>query len=685
MTRRGSADPRRCKRRGGRPVAARPRARSPLRPCAGTLPSAGRARRKAARDVGAGFRSSLGSGIAPSTSACRRSRSAGLAPRADCRCSGRSGLVTPRGANARPHRGACRRSCASWASAVAERLRIQAVTRRSSGRRAIGRRIEAPVSAAERPQSSRRPGERLLGIGDRRHRPGAPPIHGASPRGRLPRARAERAARVRSVADQASRQAAAAAPAAARRLRFSPPGLLSSALGAVGYARSGPRFTAGGRPRTARHWRSGLARGRPRECAAMRILDRAPGRGGRRRRGPDHRRPQRHPESRPSRRCAMRAWPICWRSPACIWGWSPAWFSSRVRAPPGDPAARPCAPIKKWAAVVARWWGGFAYLLPGRRDHPHPARLRHGGLVAAGGDAGPPAISLRLVAWAALMVLLVAPESLLECQLPDVLRGGDRPGRGLRAGRPAPGGGRGRRTSATGAPGPLSGLALLLDSPAVIARALATAPFAIFHFNRLAASGCSPTWRCPRTAFWIMPCGDAGRAADALRPGGLALRPWAGASRLVLAPRPSSPAGPGAGRRWRQECRSGAWSAALLGGLWLCLWREPWRDPGACRRSPALLLAALVCDAGPPRPAVSGDGRSPPASIGCPGAGRSAGSPKSTTRAVAGAMARLRTASWPVARRAPTALDRGSDTCSAVLAARPAGRRVDRGRTGDRR
>ena len=137
------------------------------------------------------------------------------------------------------------------------------------------------------------------------------------------------------------------------------------------------------------------------------------------------------------------------------------------------------------------------------------------------------AISMRPVAWAASIVLLLAPESLLgpsfQMSFAAVV--------GLVAGYEAiegrfPGRARGRSRDAHWAwrlTLYFSGVALT----SVIA-ASATAPFAIYHFNRVAAYGLAANLiAVPVTALWIMPWGllslflmPLGLAAFALVPMG---------------------------------------------------------------------------------------------------------------------------------------------------------------------
>ena len=232
-------------------------------------------------------------------------------------------------------------------------------------------------------------------------------------------------------------------------------------------------------------------------------------------------------------------------------------------------------PIKKWAAVAALA-GAAAYLVLVGATIPTQRAFLMIGLVLLAVLLDRTAISMRPVAWAASIVLLLAPESLLgpsfQMSFAAVV--------GLVAGYEAiegrfPGRARGRSRDAHWAwrlTLYFSGVALT----SVIA-ASATAPFAIYHFNRVAAYGLAANLiAVPVTALWIMPWGllslflmPLGLAAFALVPMGWGIEAvvgiaglvagWPGAVRLV-------PAMPVA-----------ALAAVALGGLWLCLWRRRWR------------------------------------------------------------------------------------------------------------
>lgn len=215
------------------------------------------------------------------------------------------------------------------------------------------------------------------------------------------------------------------------------------------------------------------------------------------------------------------------------------------------------------------------------------------------------ALSLRLVAWSAIIVLLVAPESLtgasFQMSFAAVVA--------LIAGWESAAPWRRRlheRAEVSRHPwiwrlGAALGASLLTT----LIASIATGAFAAYHFNRLSLLGVvANLLGVPLTGFWIMPWGllamllmPFGLEAVALVPMGwgvdvlnaIAFRvaAWPDAAMLV-------PSLPGA-------------SLWLLtaGGLWLCLWRRRWRYAG-------LPVAAIGLMLGPP-PApdllMSEDGR----------------------------------------------------------------------------
>jgi competence protein ComEC len=135
---------------------------------------------------------------------------------------------------------------------------------------------------------------------------------------------------------------------------------------------------------------------------------------------------------------------------------------------------------------------------------------------------------------------------------------------------------------------------------------LATAPFAVYHFNRIAWYGLAANVvAVPLTALWIMPWA---LVAFALMPFGaeqLALVPMGWGIEVMLAVARRVAAWPGAVSLvpvmpiW-------ALVSIALGGLWLCLWRRPWRLLGVLPILAGALAASLAV---PPDVLASGDAK----------------------------------------------------------------------------
>ncbi|MDH3967421.1 MAG: ComEC family competence protein [Rhodospirillales bacterium] len=257
-------------------------------------------------------------------------------------------------------------------------------------------------------------------------------------------------------------------------------------------------------------------------------------------------------------------------------------------------------PIKKWAAIAAAC-GAFAYLCLVGAPVPTQRAFLMVSLVLLAVVLDRSALSLRLVAWAAFAVLLIAPESLLSASFQMSFAAVT----GLVAGYEALGA-RGR--AAVAERGAAGRLALYLGGVAltsVIAIA-ATAPFAVYHFNRMAWYGLAANLvAVPLTGFWIMPWA---LLAFVLLPFGLealALVPMGWGLGAVIAVAETIASLPGAVLPVRAMPTAGL-LLMVAGGLWLCLWRRPWRLAGLALVLAGLAGAALVR---PPDLLASGDGK----------------------------------------------------------------------------
>jgi competence protein ComEC len=273
-------------------------------------------------------------------------------------------------------------------------------------------------------------------------------------------------------------------------------------------------------------------------------------------------------------------------------------------------------PIKKWAAVAALlsaagYFGVTDQSAPTERAFIMAALLFLAVLVDR------TAISMRTTAWAALAILAVEPESLLgasfQLSFAAVVAlvaafemwqerrdsGDERDGlprdEGGGAGMPAAPvdatsqglrrelrriGWRARRDSGERAWWS-SGLVYLGGIiGTTIVTTVATAPFLVYHFGRFTSYGLAANLvAIPVTGAWIMPWAVA---AFALMPFGLeklALIPMGWGVGLVNEVARVVSSWPGAVIAV-PAIPLAAVAAMSLGGLWLCLWRRPWRLGG---------------------------------------------------------------------------------------------------------
>ena len=243
------------------------------------------------------------------------------------------------------------------------------------------------------------------------------------------------------------------------------------------------------------------------------------------------------------------------------------------------PAVALSYPIKKWAAVVA-WLGAFVYFGLSGGSVPTERAFIMVSLSLLAILADRRAISLRVLAWAALLVLLLRPESLLTASFQlsfaavaaliaayeAVQRGGAM--QRLLEGR-EPGGparlGRGLVLFFAG----LAGTSLVAG--------LATAPLALFHFQQIASFGLLANMiAIPLASFVVMPLIILSLLLMPFQLEPLVL-PWLGAAlQALLALAGEISSWPGAVQRYSELPLWGALSA-VAAGAWLCLWRGSWR------------------------------------------------------------------------------------------------------------
>ncbi len=259
-------------------------------------------------------------------------------------------------------------------------------------------------------------------------------------------------------------------------------------------------------------------------------------------------------------------------------------------------------PIKKWAALAAIM-AAFAYLLisgatiPTRRAFIMTAIV----LLAVIFDRG--VISMRPVALAALAILLIAPESLLSISFQlsfaavialvagyEAVRSRAHAARGR--------GRRGRRRWLA-----RIGLYFAMVVLSTVIAELAIAPFAAYHFNRIVSFGLVANLiAIPVMGFWIMPAIVAAFALMPLGLEGLALTPMYAGIDVVLKVAHEVASWPGSTIHV-PALPTATLIAIAVGGLWLCLWRRPWRFAGL-----AVIGGGLAFGLMAPRPDLLVDG-----------------------------------------------------------------------------
>ncbi len=258
-------------------------------------------------------------------------------------------------------------------------------------------------------------------------------------------------------------------------------------------------------------------------------------------------------------------------------------------------------PIKKWAAAAALT-GAFGYMLLTGATVPTQRAFLMVALVLGAVMLDRSALSMRLVAFAAVVILLIAPNSITGPSFQMSFAAVAALIAGFEVLR--------RPLSRLSGEGGLGRRALIYVAGVLITTliaGLATAPFALYHFNRLAVFGLAANLGAvPLTAFWIMPFATL---AYLLMPLGLeeiALKPMAWGIEAVIAIAENISARPGASYYLPTMP---LWGLGLvtMGGLWLVLWRRPWRLAGLGAIGVGLLsfLAAPAPDL-----LIAGDGRS---------------------------------------------------------------------------
>lgn len=225
-------------------------------------------------------------------------------------------------------------------------------------------------------------------------------------------------------------------------------------------------------------------------------------------------------------------------------------------------------PIKKYAAAAAIL-GAFAYLLISGATIPTQRAFLMVSIVMFAVMIDRTAISMRLVAISAFGVLLLAPESLLSASFQMSFAAVV----GLVAVYEASGPSLSRIRRRGGVFGSRIGLFIAATALTTLVASTATAPFAIFHFNRIALYGLAANLiAVPVMAMWIMPFGLLSFLLMPLGLESLGLAPMGWGIEVVLSVADTISALPGAVAMVPPMPTAGLVIVAL-GGLWLCLIR----------------------------------------------------------------------------------------------------------------
>jgi competence protein ComEC len=199
------------------------------------------------------------------------------------------------------------------------------------------------------------------------------------------------------------------------------------------------------------------------------------------------------------------------------------------------------------------------------------------------------AISMRSVAWAACAILLVTPEALVGASLQMSFAA-------VVALVAAYEGTRDYRMRQRIGSGPLRRAGLYVAGIALtsVVATLATAPYSVFHFNRLALYGVvANVLAVPLTGLWVMPWAVAAFLLMPFGLEGLALTPmsWGVEGIIEIAERVAG--WPGAVLLVPVMPLAGL-AAITLGGLWLCLWAGRWRLLGLVAIAAGIATIAFV-------------------------------------------------------------------------------------------
>ncbi len=243
-------------------------------------------------------------------------------------------------------------------------------------------------------------------------------------------------------------------------------------------------------------------------------------------------------------------------------------------------------PARKVAAAVAIAVAAGYMLLAGATVPTQRAFIMIAiALVAVIVDRDP--ISMRLLAWAALIVLVLRPESILGASFQLSFAAVT----ALIAVYEAPAVRDRLRTTAADDPLRRAAAYLIGVAATTLIASTATTPFAAFHFQTVPTYGVfANLLAVPVTAFWIMP---AGLLSVLAMPAGLdawTVPVMAAGIDVVLWIAHVAARLPGASLAL-SVLPTAFLALVALGGLWLALWQRPWRWAGLAPIALGVLLA----------------------------------------------------------------------------------------------
>jgi competence protein ComEC len=253
-------------------------------------------------------------------------------------------------------------------------------------------------------------------------------------------------------------------------------------------------------------------------------------------------------------------------------------------------------PIKKWAAFVAIAGALFYTLLAGATV-PTQRSFVMMGLVLAAIIVDRQGISMRFVAIAATIILAFQPEALLNASFQmsfaavvALIAAYEVWGSAFARGRDK---GLARR------------IALYVGAVALttVIATVATAPFSVYHFNRVALYGLLGNLiAVPLSSVWVMPAAVIGMVLMPFGLEDLGLVPMGWGIEAI-----NEAAARIAAQDWAvttiAAMPSSALLAMVLGGLWICLWRRSWRVYGTAGIVIGVVIASMAT-----RPDILADG-----------------------------------------------------------------------------